>query len=293
VTRVIRSELLKIRTTNVWWLLLVATLVMTALALTIGVYATSSALEPPAVALPPDVPPEQAAAIRAEQERTAAEARSSAALAVTAANFYTAGQFFGSLFVMLLGMLVVTNEFFHQTATTTFLTTPRRTQVIVGKLITAMMLGAGFWAITTAMDLAVGVTYLRSHGFGSQLDQWPVLRSILLNLAAYAVWTLFGVGFGTLLRSQIWAVVTGTVLYLLSFPVVTLVVGLVRNSIIREDWVYTAQVAVPSIASLVMTTAEEPFEHAPPQWVGALVLIGYGVAAAVVGTLVTRRRDIS
>ena len=43
-----------------------------------------------------------------------------------AANLYTSGQFFGVLIVMLLGAILVTNEFFHLTATTTFLVTPRR-----------------------------------------------------------------------------------------------------------------------------------------------------------------------
>ena len=49
-------------------------------------------------------------------------------VAALAANIYTSGQFFGLLFVMLLGMILVTNEFFHQTATATFLTTPQRTR---------------------------------------------------------------------------------------------------------------------------------------------------------------------
>jgi hypothetical protein len=42
-----------------------------------------------------------------------------------------------------------------------------------------------------------------------------------------------------------------------------------------------------------MVTVGRAFEHAPPQWVGAVVLIGYGVVAGVIGTLITRRRDIS
>ena len=37
----------------------------------------------------------------------------------------------------------MTNEFFHQTATTTFLTTPHRTAVILAKLVAAIVLGAG------------------------------------------------------------------------------------------------------------------------------------------------------
>jgi len=31
----------------------------------------------------------------------------------------------------------------------------------------------------------------------------------------------------------------------------------------------------------------------PPRWVGAVVLIGYAIVAGVVGTMITKRRDIS
>ena len=52
-----------------------------------------------------------------------------------AANIYTSGQFFGVLFVSLLGILLITNEYYHQTATTTFLTTPHRSRVVAAKLV--------------------------------------------------------------------------------------------------------------------------------------------------------------
>jgi hypothetical protein len=38
-------------------------------------------------------------------------------------------------------------------------------------------------------------------GYGTQLARWGVVRAILLNLAAYAIWAVFGVGFGALVRS--------------------------------------------------------------------------------------------
>jgi hypothetical protein len=42
-----------------------------------------------------------------------------------------------------------------------------------------------------------------------------------------------------------------------------------------------------------MITPGQAFEHAPPQWVGAAVLIGYAVVSGLVGISLTRRRDIS
>ncbi len=80
-----------------------------------------------------------------------------------AANLYTSGQFFGALFVMLLGTLIVTNEFSHQTATTTFLTTPHRTAVILGKLIAGVAVAAFFWLITTVLNVIAGAVFLSTQ----------------------------------------------------------------------------------------------------------------------------------
>ena len=56
-------------------------------------------------------------------------------------------------------------------------------------------------------------------------------------------------------------------------------------------------VVLPGVASFIMVSAERlqfgPDSTGPPWWVGALVLLGYGVVAGVVGTLITRKRDIS
>ena len=49
---------------------------------------------------------------------------------------------------------------------------------------------------------------------------------------------------------------------------------------------------VPSIASQLMISGTE-LPGSPPQWVGAVVLIGYAVVAGAVGTLIIRTRDIS
>jgi hypothetical protein len=42
-----------------------------------------------------------------------------------------------------------------------------------------------------------------------------------------------------------------------------------------------------------MISPTKTFTESPPQWVGAVVLIGYGVVAGLVGTRIIRRRDIA
>jgi hypothetical protein len=137
------------------------------------------------------------------------------------------------------------------------------------------------------------VIFFDAENVSNSLGQWTVQRSLLLNLAVYAVWSVFGVGFGVLIRNQVGTVVTAVVLYFAGSAGGILFFALVREYLIREDWVTTAQVAVPTIASMVMITPGRLFEDAPPQWVGAAVLIGYALVAGTIGTLITRKRDIS
>ena len=214
-------------------------------------------------------------------------------LRTAAANIYTSGQFFGLMFVMLLGTILVTNEFFHQTATSTFLTTPQRTKVILAKLATAVLAAAVFWIFTTGINMATGAIYLSNKGYASQLGEWPVMRAILMNGLAFGLWGILGVGLGVLIRNQIGAVLVGAIAYVVGSQAVQLVFFLIYEFWIKKDWVLKSMVAFPTVASQVMISPEKIFPQSPVWWAGALVLIGYGVVFGVVGTLITRKRDIS
>jgi ABC-2 type transport system permease protein len=267
----VRSELLKIRTTSTWWLLAIGAFVATALAFAINAWLAHSAFSGNAEEL--GLSPEQVTA------------------SYQASQIYTSGQFFGLLFVMLIGILMVTNEFFHQTATTTFLATPRRTSVIFSKLAAASLLGFAFWLATAVIDLIAGAIFLSTEGVGSQLGEWDVQRALLLNLLAYAVWTVLGVGIGTLIPNQLGAVITASVLYLVGTQVAQLLFFLLSNWLDSEA-VLKWQVILPSIASQVMISGNGS-AMLPAWWVGALVLAGYALVSGATGILITRRRDIS
>ena len=135
----VKAELFKIRSTSTWWIFGLVTLALWALTLLINWAGSNinATVDPAESGMTAD---------QAEQVRVASEAVN------VASNLYTSGQFFGVLIVMLLGAIVVTNEFFHQTATTTFLVTPRREAVLFAKLIASTLLGLGFWLITTLLN---------------------------------------------------------------------------------------------------------------------------------------------
>lgn len=271
----VRSELLKIRTTSTWWLLALGAFAAVVLAFAFNAWIADTSLSGDASSV--GLSPEEAAA----QNDPAGQA----------ANLYTSGQYFGLLFVMLIGILMVTNEFFHQTATTTFLSTPRRTSVIASKLVAASLVGLAFWLVTTVVDLVGGAIFLTLNDYGTQLGEWEVHRALLLNLLAYAIWTVLGVGLGTLITNQLGAVVTASVLYLVGTQVVGLLFLLLSN-LLESEAVMEWQVLWPAVASQVMISGiDSPM--LPPWWTGAVVLVGYALVAGLAGVLLTRRRDIS
>lgn len=267
----VRAELLKLRTTNTWWWFALGALAWLAAALAVNLWFANTAFNQPEVfggdegVLDP---------------------------LFHGGNVYTSGQFLGLMFVMLIGIVMVTSEYFHQTATTTYLATPHRTTVLAAKLLTAVLVGLVFWVITTAIAVGVGATYFSAQETGTMLGETEVQRIILLNLAAYVVWAIFGVAIGSLITSQLAATIIAAVAYLVGTQLASILFLLLSNLLDNEsllEW----QVVVPSIASQVMTTGGEGIPGVPAWWVGALILLGYAVVAGGLGTLITRKRDIS
>ncbi|WP_446211231.1 ABC transporter permease subunit [Micromonospora sp. IBSANI012] len=274
----VRAELLKIRTTNTWWLFGLGALVTLALAFLVNALNANLILSGPQDV--EGLPREQAEQVLASADEV-----------YQAANLFTSGQYFGLLFVLLLGIIVVTNEFYHQTATSTFLTTPHRTVVVAAKLVAAGLIGAFFWLVTTVLTVPATLIFFAVKGWDAHLGESDITRAILLNLLAYVLWGVFGVGFGVLIRSQIGATITAVVLYLVGTTAATLVFFLLQQWL-EQDWISKLAVIVPSTASSLMISGTE-LPGNPPQWVGAVVLIAYAVVTSAAGSLIMRRRDIA
>jgi ABC-2 type transport system permease protein len=283
--KLIQAELLKIRTTNTWWLFGIGVVGVTALALLINCLQADYYLNQEA----PDTSGLNAEDAASQQQQFAAQSQ----VIAQAANIFTSGQYLGGLFVLMLGMLVVTNEFYHQTATATFLTTPHRSAVMGAKLVTGMVFAAVFWLITTLISLPTGLLFFQAQDISNGLGEWEVQRAIIFNLLVFMLWGVVGVGFGALIRSQIGAVLTGSLLYLIGTQAATIIFFLIHEYLIKEDWVNSAQVIVPAVAAQVFVSATEAFPEAPEYWVGGLVMLANGVISGVVGTLILRRRDVS
>jgi ABC-type transport system involved in multi-copper enzyme maturation permease subunit len=288
--RLVRSEFRKIFTTHAWWLIGLGTLFFTGLALLANTLRAAETLDEVERGFvpPKGMSPAEATAIAADPYWDVNQQ-----LINQAASIFTSGQFFGLLLVLLLGVLVATNEFHHQTATATFLTTPKRSRVVAGKLVAGIGLAMLFFLVSQVINLVVGSAFFASRGQPTSLGEWSVHRPMLLNALAYLLWAIFGLGLGTLIRSQIGSVVTGLVVYLVGFLGGILVFNLIHEFLIKEDWVLTAAVGMPAVASVIMTSPTLVYDEAAPWWGGALSLVAWSLIFGLVGLVLTQRRDIS
>ncbi len=189
----------------------------------------------------------------------------------------------GYLFALLLGVLMVTTEFRHKTVTTAFLVTPRRPRLVAGKLVTAAVLGAGLALLMVAVSLLAGGLTLVARGgsFSALAHQVPaVLPGMVLVFALFGV---LGVGVGSLLTNQVAAIVVVLGWFLI---LENILVGLVHSAL---RWVPSG--AASAAASVSRGRAMDFGLFA--WWQGALLMLGYGLLFAAVGSYILTRRDIT
>lgn len=173
--RLFRAELIKLRTTQVWFWLLVATLALGAISV-IGPIASQPDLTSS------DVP----------------DLFSGAAAAYIA--------------VFVLGVLIVTTEYRYQTITPTLLTTPKRWLVVLAKGLTMIVVGAVYSLATVLIQVAIGLPWLAARGVDvSATGPDGVVIPIVKAFVVVVLYGLLGFGFGALARNQVVGVVVGVV----------------------------------------------------------------------------------
>jgi ABC-2 type transport system permease protein len=109
--------------------------------------------------------------------------------------------------IVLLGGLAVTQEFRHDTATTTYLGEPRRGRILLAKWMSTTLASTVITAAALAISIPVGVTVISSRGghVTATPRLWQTIGAAFVVMAAYAI---IGVALGALVRNQIIAVVS-------------------------------------------------------------------------------------
>lgn len=187
----------------------------------------------------------------------------------------------GLLMVMLLvlGVLAITTEFRHGTASTTFLAAPRRYPVLVAKLgaVLAMGLIAGLAYVAVNAGLALPLFESREGSLPPSSDIVSVYAGVVVS---FALLCAFGLGVGAIVRNQVGAIIAAIAFFFILSPLPELLPGSIGD--------YFPAQAVGSLHG-----SPEATEEGLSQVMGGLVLAAWSAGLVLIGTLLIGRRDLN
>lgn len=253
MTALVRAEMLKLRTVRLpLWLLVstVALVVLSVLAtvLTAGSEGAPYALEDPRLL----------------------------ALSVASASA-------GTSLLMILGILMLTQEFRFGTATPSFLVTPKRSRVLVAKLAAVALTGIVFAVVSAVVALTLSYAAISARGGEAVFDSrvLQVLLGVVLVLVLYGP---IGIGIGALVRNQVAAV---TISLAWVFVVEQLLIAFLPEA---GRWTPGgATAAVLQLGDVAVVSDGDLL----PVWSGVVLLLAYAAAFSAAGALLTMRRDLT
>ncbi|GAA1535416.1 ABC transporter permease [Actinomadura kijaniata] len=259
MTRLIRAELLKIRSTRMWLGMLALSLGFALLGL--GFYIALAGAEMNGEsALPPVTDP------------------------ATVRGMYASASA-GTLFMMILGIIGITGEYRFQTITQAFLVTPRRYRLLAAKLLSYFLFGLAFGVATVLFTVAVAWPALAIKGGSTSLLDHDIPMILGGTVLAMGLYALVGLGLGALVRNQVAAIIIAVGWVQLVEAIVTVALPEVGQ------W-------LPAGAVRAITRTTGGFGgmgelDTLPAWGGMLLLLAYGLAFAAIAAFTTTRRDIT
>jgi ABC-2 type transport system permease protein len=201
------------------------------------------------------------------------------------------GGVWGLLFAAVLGVTISSGEFRHQTATLTYLATPDRTRVLAAKMLAAAVGGAAFGLAVYLVAAAVGLGFAAGHGYPVSVGAVTFVRFGVGHLVGGALLGCLGAVLGSLVRSQLAAVI-GILVW--SIILESLIGGLFTS--VRPYLPYTAgtTLAGTALGAAGFGPAHGVSGGAALPFAGATaLLVGLAVALAAIAARTTVRRDIT
>ena len=192
---------------------------------------------------------------------------------------YTQHQFFFlqtyvKLFVIVLAIRIVTDEFRFGTIVPTLVTARDRLRVLLAKTIVAGGFGLAVGILTQALLFGVVKAFLSSKGVELDLGDrgFPAIAG---SAIAIPLWAVMGVAVGALLRSQVAAIVAALVWLLGAEDVIRTQLGDIGGYLPGQSG---------------FSLALSPTDRAA--LTGGLLLLGWTAAVWIAGAVVMKTKDI-
>lgn len=198
---------------------------------------------------------------------------------------------FAMLMAAVLGAIVANGEFRHSTATLTYLATPRRSRVLAAKVVAAASVGALFGLAAGIIATGSGLIFAAAHGDHLALSAGTFIGHVAGAVAGASLLAALGVGVGSLVRSQL-ATVIG--IFVWAILIESVIGGLFRS--VQPYLPYTAAttLAGAKLGAAAFGPAHGLNGGGPLPFAAATALIAaIAAAASLVAARTTLRRDIA
>ena len=144
------------------------------------------------------------------------------------------GASFAGILALVLGILIVTNEYRHGTVNSTFLFEPDRRRVLLAKLAAGFVAGLVVAAVSMAASLLVALPWLAIRDDSVSLTDGLAGASVRLA-AVYALNCLLGVALGAAVQNQVGAIVGALVWFFVVESLISVVAGALTHGVGEPD----------------------------------------------------------
>jgi ABC-2 type transport system permease protein len=188
--------------------------------------------------------------------------------------------------LLVLGLLGLTTEFRHKTITPTLLATPNRWRLLAGKAASYAIFAIIYALVCVALNFAIAIIWLKAAGVPVEYGH-GVPGGVAKAFVTLVLTGMFGLGLGALLRNQAAAMVFGIVYFFILDPVLNLLVG------VRKGYAYTPGGAIKAFNSNGHVDGMPGDVHLLAPAAGGLLFLAWALGLLVVGGRFSLSRDIS
>jgi ABC-2 type transport system permease protein len=187
----------------------------------------------------------------------------------------------GIIFILLLGVMIMSGEFRHGTITQTLLITPNRWKVLAAKLIAAAIGGFAIGVIAEAFTFVLFVPLLEIKGVDIVFED-EARSYVIGSILATTLWGLLGVAVGSLMRNQVAAIIV-------VFATLLIVEPLILTPLLESRWPEIPKYLPVHLIAGVIGDAPEALSRGA----SIAVVLAYVLVLSALGGRFVLQRDVN